>query len=136
MSSSLLVQIETAIASAFTRRIARLPESGQLPYTLVLGELRRIHDEQRAFQVEVRQTLGAIMSALDDLKAALAALIAEAVTDLESVIAKMGTPGTSDADLAALTQQANDATAKLKQDVANMTQQPVTTSTGTTTPTP
>lgn len=58
------------------------------------------------------------MSAFTDLKDALTELVTEAVTDLEAVIAKQGTPGTSDADLATLTQQARDTVAKLKADMA------------------
>ncbi len=62
------------------------------------------------------------MAAVDDLKVAVAALISEAITDLEIVIAKLSTAPPSDAaDLAALTQQASDAVAKLKADMAALT---------------
>lgn len=60
-----------------------------------------------------------IMSALDDLKAALTTLVNEAVTDLEAVIAKIAaTPPDDTAAITALTQQATDATNKLKADMA------------------
>ena len=65
---------------------------------------------------------GKTMAAIDDLKAAIASLVTEAVTDLESVIAKLGTtPPDDTAALQALTQQASDATAKLKSDMAALT---------------
>lgn len=62
------------------------------------------------------------MSALDDLKTAMAALINEATTDLETVISRLGQVAPDDtATLQALTQQANDAVAKLKADMAPLT---------------
>jgi predicted RecB family endonuclease len=69
-----------------------------------------------------------IMSALDDLKAALTALVNEAVTDLEAVIAKLAaTPPDDTAAIQALTQQATDTTAKLKADMAAIAMPPPTT---------
>lgn len=60
-----------------------------------------------------------IMSALDDLKAALTDLVNEAVTDLEALIAKLAaTPPDDTAAIQALTAQATDTTAKLKADMA------------------
>lgn len=59
------------------------------------------------------------MSQLDDLKAAIADLATEAITDLEAVLAKIAsTPPDDSAALAALVQQARDATAKLRNDMA------------------
>lgn len=62
------------------------------------------------------------MSALEDLQTAMGTLINEAITDLELVLTKISTtPPDNTAALQALTQQANDAIAKLKADMAPLT---------------
>lgn len=76
-----------------------------------------------------------IMSAIDDLKAALNDLATEAVTDLEAVLAKIASlPPDDTAALQDLTTQAKETTAKLKSDMANLTGQPVATPAGTISP--
>lgn len=76
------------------------------------------------------------MGAVEDLKAALNDLAAEAVGDLEALIARLGsTPPDNTAAIQALTQQAKDTTAKLKQDMANLTGSPVVTPSGAAVPT-
>ncbi len=73
------------------------------------------------------------MSDLSDLQAAIAALVTEAVTDLENVIGQLGTAATP-AQLQALTVQANDTVAKLKADMAGLTATPIVTPSGTASP--
>lgn len=89
---------------------------------LIFGMLRDIHLDLRALRREIFSNKETIMSALDDLKAAMAALVTEAVTDLELVLGKISNaPQDDTADLVALTKQANDAIAKLKADMAPLT---------------
>ena len=70
---------------------------------------------------QINQTETRIMAAIDDLKAVMNDLINEAVTDLEALIAKLATPGTTEADLAALAAQGRTAIQKLKDEFAAAT---------------
>lgn len=84
-------------------------------------QLARVEDHLAIIhtnQIKIYNQGTRIMAAIDDLKASLSALVTEAVTDLEAVIAKLGTPGTPDDQLLLLVAQANDTTAKLKADFA------------------
>jgi hypothetical protein len=81
-----------------------------------------IHRDIRDLKRHLSSDKEQIMAEIDDLKVAVASLITEAVTDLETVIGKLGTtPPDNKADIVALTQQANDTIAKLKADMAPLT---------------
>lgn len=67
-----------------------------------------------------------IMASIDNLKADLAALISEAVTDLEAAIAK-AQAASNDPAIDALDAQVKDTTATLKADFAKLTGTPVAT---------
>ncbi len=61
-----------------------------------------------------------IMAALDDLKAAITGLtdeVTDAVTEIEALLAKITTPGTSDADVTAAADAIKAITGNLKTEV-------------------
>lgn len=61
------------------------------------------------------------MSALSDAQAALADLataVTDGVSEIETLLAKIGNPGTSDADVAKLTAQIGDIATAIKTEVA------------------
>lgn len=87
----------------------------------VLAQLDRMelshHDLIRFLFVQEKE----IMSALDDLKASIADLttiITDAVSEIETLLGKITTPGTSDADVQAAVSQIQAITGSIKTEVA------------------
>ena len=67
------------------------------------------------------KNLETIMSALTDAQAALADLataVTDGISEIETLLAKIGTPGVSEADVAALTAQMTAITTGIKDEVA------------------
>lgn len=97
-----------------------------LPEHIVHEHITRRLDriERLILRVLIKENM--LMSDIEDLKTALADLAAEAVGDLENVIAQLEAALSSNntAALQALTQQAKDATAKLKTDMSALTAPP------------
>lgn len=70
---------------------------------------------------QTREQQRHIMSALDDLKAAIADLgtaVTDGITEIEALLAKITAPGTSDADVQAAVAQITGITAGIKDEVA------------------
>lgn len=65
------------------------------------------------------------MAAIDDLKTAIAAMIAEATGDISTLIDDINTQSGQDPAIVALTQQVNDATTALHKAFTDATQTPI-----------